>query len=102
MVSSGNEKWCGLRDNWPVKSYVFKAVIEEDQFDTGTPAYHAFCPSLKGCHTWGHTFAEALANLQEAVNLYIEDLLEAGEAIPTGPTGAVLAIDSPTVAINVP
>src|SRR5207247_2981281 len=39
----------------------------------------------KGCHTWGHTYLEALANIREAIELYVEDLLEAGEAIPVDP-----------------
>jgi len=36
----------------------------------------------KGCHTWGHTHDEALANLREAIDLYVQDLIEAGEEIP--------------------
>jgi len=42
------------------------------------PAYHAFCPALKGCHTWRHSPEEALANIREAAELYVEDLIEAG------------------------
>ena len=34
--------------------------------------WHAFCPELKGCHTFGATKEEALANLKDAVNLYKE------------------------------
>jgi len=52
-----------------MKSYVFKVIVEEDEFDDGRKAYHAYCPALKGCHTWGHTYQEALANIQEAVSL---------------------------------
>ena len=65
-----------------MKSYVFKVVVEEDEFEDGRKAYHASCPALKGCHTWGHTYQEALANIREAVELYIEDLREAGELVP--------------------
>ncbi len=52
-----------------MKSYIFSVVIEEDSFEDGRRGYHANCPALKGCHTWGHTFEEALANLREAVEL---------------------------------
>ena len=38
--------------------------------------YHAWCPELKGCHTHGKTYSEALKNLKDAVNLYLGDLLE--------------------------
>ena len=65
-----------------MKSYIFSIVIEEDAFQDGRKAYHAYCPGLKGCHTWGYTYHEALINIQEAVQLYIEDVIEAGEPIP--------------------
>lgn len=38
--------------------------------------YHAFCPELKGCHTFGSTPEEALKNLKNAVSLYLDDELE--------------------------
>lgn len=56
-----------------MESYIFSVVIEEDAFEDGRQAYHAYCPAFKGCHTWGHTSEEALMNIQEAVELYIED-----------------------------
>jgi hypothetical protein len=49
-----------------VKSHVFKVVIEEDALEDGRRAFHASCPALKGCHTWGHTPEEALTNVDEA------------------------------------
>src|SRR5882724_9286624 len=64
------------------KSYIFRVIVEEDLLENGRQAYHAYCPALKGCHTWGHTSTEALANIREAVELYIEDLLQTGAAIP--------------------
>lgn len=84
-----------------VKSYIFKVVIEEDQFENGRPAYHASCPALKGCHTWGQTFEEALRNIQEAVELYVEDLLESGEEIPVDLEKGVVELPSPSVVVNV-
>jgi predicted RNase H-like HicB family nuclease len=66
-----------------VRSYIFKVVIEDDAFEDGRKAYHAYCPALRGCHTWGHTPEEALTNIEEAVELYVEDLLAGGEPIPT-------------------
>ena len=85
-----------------MKSYIFRVVIAEDEFEDGRRAYHASCPALKGCHTWGHTYEEALANVQEAVSLYIEDLIATGEKVPVEPGGRVLELDSPSVAVNVP
>ena len=68
-----------------MKSYAFKLVVEEDSFEDGRKAYHAYSPALQGCHTWGHTYQEALANIREAVELYVEDLREAGDPIPVDP-----------------
>lgn len=83
-----------------MKSYIFSVVIEEDAFEDGRKAYHAYCPGLKGCHTWGYTYDEALINIQEAVQLYIEDVIEAGEPIPVDPSKGVTELDSPSVVVN--
>jgi predicted RNase H-like HicB family nuclease len=64
-----------------MKTYIFKVFIEEDPKDDRM-AYHAYCPALKGCHTWGYSYEEALKNIKEAVDLYVEDLKENGEPIP--------------------
>ncbi|MBM2815581.1 MAG: uncharacterized protein HW421_2343 [Ignavibacteria bacterium] len=45
------------------------AIIEKDEY-----GYFAYCPELKGCMTQGDTFEEAMANLNEAVELYIETI----------------------------
>jgi predicted RNase H-like HicB family nuclease len=55
-----------------------KVVIEHD--DDG---YYAYCPDLPGCQTQGDTFEEALGNLQEAAQLYLETL-DGGESSGTG------------------
>jgi predicted RNase H-like HicB family nuclease len=34
--------------------------------------YHAYVPALRGCHSEGRTEEEALANIQEAIELYLE------------------------------
>ncbi len=44
-------------------------VIEKDDF-----GYYAYCPELEGCHSQGNTFEEAMANIKEAAELYIETL----------------------------
>ena len=84
-----------------MKSYIFKVVVEEDAFEDGSPAYHAHCPALKGCHTWGHTYQEALANIREAVELYVDDLREAGDPVPVDPDRGALELPTPSVAVNV-
>ncbi|MCL6641990.1 MAG: type II toxin-antitoxin system HicB family antitoxin [Candidatus Bipolaricaulota bacterium] len=80
-----------------VRTYTFKVVIEEDAFADGTPAYHAFCPALPGCQTWGYTREEALRNLHEAVELYLESLRAHNEPIPTE-----LVFEGPLVSVVLP
>ncbi len=38
--------------------------------------WHAFCPELPWCHTFGDTQELALTNLKNAISLYIEDEIE--------------------------
>lgn len=46
----------------------------------------ASVPSFIGCHTWGHTRDEALANAREAVEGCIESLRASGDPVPTETT----------------
>jgi Uncharacterized conserved protein len=40
-------------------------------------------PTLPGCITFGETIDEAIEMAKEAIELYIEHLLEKGEEVPT-------------------
>jgi len=84
-----------------MKSHVFKVVVEKDAMENGEQAFHAFCPALKGCHTWGRTYEEALANIREAVELYVDDLRQSGASIPHDPEQGALEWPTPAVAVNV-
>jgi len=44
-------------------------VIEQD--DEGC---YAWCPELKGCQSQGKTVEEALANIREAIELFLETM----------------------------
>lgn len=54
-------------------------VILEKESEGG---YHAYCPTLKGCHSQGDTVEEAIANITEAIELYIESLIADSQSIP--------------------
>ncbi|BAZ79352.1 MAG: type II toxin-antitoxin system HicB family antitoxin [Sphaerospermopsis kisseleviana] len=58
--------------------YNYTVILEREQ----EGGYHAFCPLLKGCHSQGDTFEEAIANIQEAIELYLESLIADGQSIP--------------------
>lgn len=55
-------------------------VILEREADGG---YVASVPALPGCVSQGETRAEALTNIREAIELYVEDCREAGDPVPT-------------------
>jgi predicted RNase H-like HicB family nuclease len=40
------------------------------------------CPGLPGCHSQGATRDEALTNIKEAIDAYLESLLAHGEPVP--------------------
>jgi predicted RNase H-like HicB family nuclease len=44
--------------------------------------YHVFCPVLPGCHSQGESIDEGVGNIREAIQLYIESLLEDGLPVP--------------------
>ncbi len=50
-------------------AYKVNAVIEKDEF-----GYYAYCPELEGCQTQGETLDETVANIKEAIELYLETL----------------------------
>jgi predicted RNase H-like HicB family nuclease len=85
-----------------MKSYTFRVVVEEDTFADGREAYHVYVPALKGCRSWGYTLEEALRNIQEAIEVYIEDLLKQGEPIPEQPKGEVEIKEEPRVTVTIP
>ena len=61
-----------------MKEYNYTIILEKEE-DGG---YHAFCPSLPGCHTQGDTYDETMSNIKDAVKLYIESLKAHKEPIP--------------------
>ena len=44
--------------------------------------YNVSVPALPGCFSYGASREEALRNIKEAIELYLEDLMAAGEPIP--------------------
>lgn len=85
-----------------MKSYVFKAVIEDDSFHDGKKAFYAYCPALNGAYTWGYTKEEAIKNLQEVVEMVVECMIEDGEPLPAEDKERTISIlPEPLVVVNV-
>ena len=55
-------------------------VIIEKGRESG---YVAVCPALPGCVSQGRTRREILKNIREAIEAYVEALLEDGLRVPT-------------------
>jgi antitoxin HicB len=56
----------------------YRVVIEQDEDDV----FVAQCPALPGCISQGPTRAEALANIREAIQGYLESLKQHNEPVP--------------------
>ena len=54
-------------------------VILEREPDGG---FHVLCPALPGCHSQGDTLDEAMQNMREAIEVYLESLAAHGEPLP--------------------
>ena len=60
--------------------------------------WSASVPALPGCATWGHSREEALHNIQDAVIAYTQDMIDAGETVPSDAT--TRRFDEHVVAVN--
>lgn len=67
-------------------------VVLQRESDGG---FVARVPALPGCVSQGDTRDEALANIRDAAELYIEDCLEAGDAIPVEAETAQIELKIP-------
>ncbi|MBI4480599.1 MAG: type II toxin-antitoxin system HicB family antitoxin [Acidobacteria bacterium] len=57
--------------------YIYCVTVEPDD-----DRFYAEVPVLPGCYSWGYTYEEALTNLKDAIELWLEVKKEAGEPIP--------------------
>jgi predicted RNase H-like HicB family nuclease len=56
----------------------YRIIIEPDE-----GAFHVYVPALPGCHSAGRTITMARKNIEEALELYLECLIEHGDPIPS-------------------
>ena len=54
-------------------------IILERELDGG---FHAYSPTLPGCHSQGDSLDEAIDNIREAIDIYLESIEAHGEPIP--------------------
>ncbi len=63
--------------------YRYRVILEPDE-DGG---YAVWVPALPGCVSQGDTREEALQNIQEAIQCYLESCRKHGEPIPDESAG---------------
>ncbi len=80
------------RQRAPGTTYLFRLDLKPE--DDGH--WTVDVPDLPGCVTSGRTREEALRNGREAISLYVEDLVECGEPVPSG----VPVTKTPVVALT--
>lgn len=89
-----------------MKTYIFRVVLEEDRWPDepeSATVWRAYVPLLEtqGASTWGATKEEALKNIREVLEMILEEFLEEGRPIPTGPEQEVSVLDEPAVSVTV-
>lgn len=73
---------------------LLNVIIENDEF-----GYFAYVPQLKGCVSQGKTYEEALNNIKEATELYLESLNDDELFLIKNKTSSIVPIE---VALNAP
>ncbi|GFP21025.1 hypothetical protein HKBW3S43_01518 [Candidatus Hakubella thermalkaliphila] len=78
-----------------MKTLVLRVALKEEE----DGRWSASIPSLPGCSSWGYSRQEALENIKDAAEIYLEDRIAAGEGLPT-PSDEIEVIDEPAVAVS--
>ncbi len=78
-----------------MKTFILKVFLEQEE----DGRWSASIPALPGCSSWGYSKQEALDNIKDAAEIYIEDMIDAGEEIPSS-SGQLEIIEEPAVAIT--
>ena len=79
-----------------MKTYLFQVELQQE----GDGRWSVWVPGMPGLTTWGHSREEALRNIQDAAEAYVEDMLEAGESIPLE-AGKIDLIERAAVAVTI-
>jgi len=66
----------------------YRVLIEQDE----DGVFVAEVPSLPGCISQGGTRDEALSNVREAINLYLESLEAHGDPVPPPITEEIIEV----------
>jgi predicted RNase H-like HicB family nuclease len=77
--------------------YTFKVSLQEEE----DGRWSAWIDSLPGCAVWAYTRSDAIEELREGAQLYIECMLEHGDSIPNDHIDTIDGVAGEIVAIAV-
>ena len=75
----GEGKMLTALSRQPTIGFRVEVVVEPDE-----KGFHAYCPALKGLHTYGDSQQNALENARDAAMAYLMSLIKHGDPIPLG------------------
>jgi predicted RNase H-like HicB family nuclease len=78
-----------------MKTFVLRVDLKEED----DRRWSASIPALPGCSSWGYSRQEALENIKDAAEIYIEDMIDAGESI-SALSDKIEVIDEPAIAVS--
>ncbi len=78
-----------------MKTFILKVTLNKEE----DGRWSALIPALLGCSSWGYSPQEALDNIKDAAEIYIEDMKDAGKALPS-PSDELELIESPAIAVS--
>jgi antitoxin HicB len=61
--------------------------------------WSAVVSDLPGCSSWGYTEQEALDNIKDAAEIYLEDMLDSGKGFPS-PSDKIEILNEPAIAVS--
>ncbi len=64
------------------KRATYTVILQPESDPEFEGYYNAIVPALPGCFSYGTTREEAIRNVREAIELYMEDLDAYGEPVP--------------------
>ncbi len=74
-----------------IQQLSYTAIIQQDK----EGYYPVTFPSLPGCITFGRSYEEAVRMAQEVLELWIEELVESGNELPTEQLSSVTVLHAP-------
>jgi len=78
-----------------MKTFVLRVDLKEEK----DGRWSASIPTLPGCSSWGYSRQDALVNIKDAAEIYIEDMVDAGEGLPTS-SDKIEVINEPAIAVS--